>query len=311
MSDHFVETESKIGLKVVNLDEFLEMELPPRENILKPWLPKQGLVMIHAPRGIGKTLVALNIAYAVASGGEFLGWEAAVPRGVLFVDGEMPANVLQERIAAIVAGADKEKQACLKIITPDLQEYAIPDLATPDGQAELNEEITDEIDLIILDNLSALVRSGKENEAESWQPIQDWALSQRAGGRSVLFIHHSGKRGAQRGTSRREDCLDTVIALRHSPDYSPSEGALFEVHFEKARGIYGSDVKPFEAKLTENEHGEQLWVVTPLDQSNLKKVAALLSEGLSQKEIGIELALSKGYVSKLARQAREDGMVVS
>src|SRR3712207_8616616 len=43
--------------------------------------------------------------------------------------------------------------------------------------------------------------------------------------RAVLFIHHQGKGGTQRGTSRKEDVLDTVIALRRPDDYSPAEGA--------------------------------------------------------------------------------------
>ena len=69
---------------------------------------------------------------------------------------------------------------------------------------------------------------------------QRWLLSLRRRGVSVLFIHHAGKGGQQRGTSRREDILDTVIALRRPHDYSPKEGARFEVHLEKARGLYGS-----------------------------------------------------------------------
>jgi len=63
----------------------------------------------------------------------------------------------------------------------------------------------------------------------------------------VPFIHHSGKGGEQRGTSRREDVLDTVIALKRPADYSPEQGACFEVHYEKSRGIFGDDVAPFKA----------------------------------------------------------------
>lgn len=54
-----------------------------------------------------------------------------------------------------------------------------------------------------------------------------------------MFIHHAGKSGAQRGTSKREDVLDTVVALKRPGDYVTSQGARFEVHFEKARGIFG------------------------------------------------------------------------
>jgi putative DNA primase/helicase len=89
-----------------------------------------------------------------------------------------------------------------------------------------------------------LCRGGKENESESWAPIQEWILSLRRRGISVLFVHHAGKGGAQRGTSKREDVLDTVIVLRHPDNYSPSDGARFEVHLDKARGVYGEQAQP-------------------------------------------------------------------
>jgi len=77
----------------------------------------------------------------------------------------------------------------------------------------------------------------KENDADAWIPVQEWALRMRASGRSVLFIHHAGKGGNQRGTSKREDVLDTVIALQKSEDYNPRDGATFEIHFKKAACI--------------------------------------------------------------------------
>ncbi|MDH3691882.1 MAG: AAA family ATPase, partial [Gammaproteobacteria bacterium] len=227
-------------LTVVDIADFLACEFPPRANLLAPWLPRQGLAMIHARRGVGKTHIALGIASAVASGSTFLRWTAPTPRGVLFIDGEMPAVALQDRLAAIVAASEAEPVAPLRIITPDLQKNGMPDLSRVDDHGRI-EDYLDDIDLIIVDNISTLCRTGRENEAESWLPVQEWALRMRGSGRSVLFIHHGGKGGQQRGTSRREDILDTVISLRHPSDYRPEEGAVFEVHFEKARGIYGDD----------------------------------------------------------------------
>ena len=56
----------------------------------------------------------------------------------------------------------------------------------------------------------------RENEADSWGPVQAWCLRQRAAGKSVLLIHHAGKGGGQRGTSRKEDVLDTVMSLKRA-----------------------------------------------------------------------------------------------
>jgi hypothetical protein len=95
-----------------------------------------------------------------------------------------------------------------------------PDLSTLEGQAWIDQQVGD-TEVLFADNISTLVRSGKENEAESWLPVQNWALRHRRSGRAVAMLHHAGKGGAQRGTSRREDVLDTVISVRQREDYSP------------------------------------------------------------------------------------------
>ena len=302
-------TEKKhSGLNVVDIESFLKMTFPPRETLLCPWLPAQGLCMVYAPRGVGKTHFSLGVAYAVASGGQFLQWSAEKPRGVLFIDGEMPGNVLQERISAIAISNESEPSAPLKIITPDLQPEGMLNLSDAADQ-KLITPYLEGIDLIIIDNLSTLCRSGKESEGESWLPVQQWALQQRAAGRSVLFIHHSGKNGEQRGTSRREDVLDTVISLKQPGDYTPDKGACFEIHFEKARGLYGDDTKPVEVMLTTGEDDSQIWAIKELEQSTAEKVAALLNEGVEQRDIAEMIGISKGAVSKAKKRAERDGLL--
>ena len=106
------------------------------------------------------------------------------------------------------------------------------------------------VDLVIFDNLSTLCTNGSESASDAWVPMQNWLLELRRQGIAVLLVHHAGTNGRQRGTSRREDALDTVIALRRPEDYSPEQGARFEVHFEKLRNrVDGDGAVPFEAKL--------------------------------------------------------------
>lgn len=293
---------------IVDIESFLEMDFPPRENILDPWLPKQGLCMVFASRGVGKTHFSLGVAYAVASGGTFLNWEAKQPRSVLFIDGEMPATVLQERISEIALSSDKDPTAPLRVFTPDLQPQGMLNISDPNHQ-QLLEPYLKGIDLIIVDNLSTLCRSGKENEGEAWLPVQDWALRQRSAGKSVLFIHHAGKNGDQRGSSRREDVLDTVISLRRPSDYTPDKGACFEIHFEKARGLLGENTKATEVMLTTDEERKQIWAIKSLEQSTAEKVAALLNEGVIQKDIPEILNIAKGTVSKAKTKAQQEGLL--
>ncbi len=291
------------NLNVIGIHDFLTKKFPPREKIVTPWLETQGLVMIHGPRGFGKTFFVIGVSVAVTSGGSFLKWKSNKPYGVLHLDGEMPAVTLQERYCQFIVSSDSEITAPLRIITPDLQEFGMPDLSCNTGREALEPHL-EGISLVIVDNISTLCKCGRENEAESWLPVQEWALKLRTRGISVLFVHHSGKAGLQRGTSRREDVLDTVISLKRPADYRPDEGARFEVHFEKSRGIYGDDVKPFEAMLIAGIDGKQQWVTKDLEESTTEKVVKLLNEGMSQNEIAEELKISKGTVSKHKQKAK-------
>jgi len=300
---------SRSALPIVcDVGELLAKDLPAREMLLSPWLQSQSLSMIYAWRGIGKTHVALGIAYALASGGEFLGWKATAPVPVLYVDGEMPAIVLKDSIANIVASAPQEAAPSdLRLVTPDLQINGVmPNLADIEGQDAI-DAVVGNARVIIVDNISCLVRGGKENEGESWQPVAEWALRQRAAGRAVVFIHHTGKTGQQRGTSKREDLLDTSILLKRTADYRPDEGARFEVHFEKARALFGRDVTPFEARLETDKNGLQVWTIRTVEAANDRQMIELAEMGLSFGDIGKELGCHKSTVMRALRKAESDG----
>ena len=182
-------------------------------------------------------------------------------------------------------------------------------LADPDHQLVL-KPILQRYELIIVDNISTLVHGGRENEAESWLGTQGWALQQRAAGRSVMFIHHAGKAGNQRGTSRREDVLDTVIALRRPTDYDANQGAVFEIHFEKARGFFGDDAKAIEATLTEDANGRRLWKTRDVETADFDRIVTLFNDGWRQKDIASDVACSKSKVSKALKKARKLGLVI-
>jgi hypothetical protein len=297
-------------LEAVDVVDFLQMTLPAREEILTPWLLTQSLSLIHSWRGVGKTHVALGIAYAVASGGSFLHWSAAKPRKVLYIDGEMPATALQTRLADIAVDAGSEAlPGMLKLITPDLVHGPVPDLATAAGQEAVNA-VLDATELIVLDNLSCLARSGgRENDAESWMPVAQWALQMRSQRRSVLFIHHSAKGGQQRGTSKREDLLDTVLRLKEPSDYVHGEGARFEIHYEKARNLHGEATTPIEARLVAGADHRGRWEFSRVEETTFDRVVALANDGLSRAEIAQELGCNRSTVFRHWRKAEGEGRI--
>lgn len=177
----------------------------------------------------------------------------------------------------------------------------MPNFASPEGHKIMAPYVEDR-ELIVLDNLATLCRGGRENETEGWRPIQEWLLSMRRQGKSVLLVHHAGKGGQQRGTSAREDILDTVIALKKPSDYKPEQGARFEVHIEKARGLTGPEAQSFSAQLELSDEGAK-WSSSVVEDGRLAKVKTLLKLGRSVREIADETGIAKSTVQRLKSKA--------
>ena len=295
-----VKTGSK-GFKVIRLSDFLKLDIPKAKDLLSPWLTEQSLTMVYADRGVGKTFFSLNCAYALASGRDFLKYKSAGKTSVMYLDGEMQAPLMIERLANIAG--DNIEDIPIDIGTPDIQgDRCVPDLSSIEGQDEINEIIERENSKVIfVDNLSTLCRTGRENEGESWTDIQSWAIRHRSQGRSVVFVHHANKGGGQRGSSRKEDILDNVIHLKRPEDYDEAkDGAKFEVHFEKNRSIFGKDTATIVASL--DKAGKWHWEYL---ESKETEFLNMYETGMTQAEIAKEKGVSKSCVCKMIAKAKK------
>jgi putative DNA primase/helicase len=210
--------------------------------VLAPIIPAKGLVMLYAFRGGCKTHVAHGIAAAVGIGGQFLKWQAPKARKVLLVDGELPTEELQARLRQVTASM-KVERGMLEVLAADLVHDGVGNFADPKTQNYLDPYLKT-VELLILDNLSSLTTVIRDNDAESWGPIQAWLLRLRRRGISVLIVHHAGKDGAHRGTSRREDVLDTSLSLRRPSDYDPTQ-PLMEPTSHRRRHVRYQSGSPF------------------------------------------------------------------
>jgi hypothetical protein len=284
---------------VVTGKELLKIDVKPREFLIDGLITSRSMNEIFAWRGLGKTWAALSMGHAVASGGNFLRWQASRPRQVLFVDGELDAASLQHRLKLLEASDEK-----LKFLCADMQEEPFPNLATARAQ-RMVEDAIDDAELLILDNLSALAPSSNETEGEDWIRIQMWLLELRRRGIATVFLHHAGHAGWSRGTTRREDLLDIVVELRRPKDYVATEGLRFEMHFTKTRGMLGASAGPIEARLTTDLDGRLTWTCRDLEDARLAQIVDLRSGGSSWREIESATGIPRSTAERIWRNAQQ------
>jgi hypothetical protein len=279
-------------------------DLPEREAILDPILSKKSLTMVYGPRGLGKTHVALGIAWAAASGQSFLKWTATRRHRVVYVDGEMAAVDLQARLRQFGAAPPD-----LDFLIADLNPTTVmADLNGTAGQTSLMRAWGRQPELLVLDNLSSLMGL-RGNNADRWGEVQHWLAVMRRAGMAVLMLHHANKDGDQRGTSQREDALDVVMSMRPPSDHTPQQGARFELHFEKARGLYGDAVEPIEAWVETDIVGAQRWKWQPLEQSEFDRAVRLLRQGIPPLGVMRELGLSRSAIYRMREKAIAKGLL--
>lgn len=299
---------------IISEGDFLNMEIVPRPTILAPWLKKGDLVMITAPRGIGKSWLVYSILAAITRGLSIGSWKTEHPVGCLLVDGEMALDDLQKRSKRITEPLS-EPVTRLDILSADFMHskgFPSPNLANAEWRQSFDELLKNSnYGLVVVDNMAALSPGLDENSKQDYDPINQFFLSIRFLGISVILVHHAGKNSnktPQRGTSSHEDALDTSITLKQPPGYKQTDGCQIVVEFTKSRSVCGDGIKPFTFSLEDQENGSIIWNVK--DKSFDKSIViALLGNGILQKDIPEILHIDKAIVSKTKTKAQTDGLI--
>ncbi|MEQ1844485.1 MAG: AAA family ATPase [Nitrospira sp.] len=299
---------SDLSTAMLSYSDLLSLEIPERPRYLS-WLPEGGNVMAYGPRGVGKTFFQLAIATSLTTGKPLWKWACTRPVGVLYVDGEMQLDELRQRTTALM---NTPPIAPLEFLTGQLvyQRCGGKDLIlTSDHMRQEVVKLLDarpEIRVMILDNISCLFSGINEDSKQDWEPINAWLIRLRHRGLATILVHHAGKGGQQRGTSGREDSLDTVIQLARPTGGDARDGCHFELSFTKCRSVTGDDVGPLDVRLQMvNERLQWSWQL--LEMSTLEKARKLVAEGVNgPTELGEELGIHKGYASRILKKLRAE-----
>jgi replicative DNA helicase len=312
-NEFLVNKEKDLGRLILDVDEFCQKvsELPTRQTILNPWLKENSIVLISGWRGTGKTWFALGLLDAITGAKPFGPWQTLNPVPCLFLDGEMPAQDIKERISSL--GLTFNRQNPLYIMSDALaNQCGLPrvDLTNETWRSTLKRLLTEKgIKLWVLDNIASLASGIDENVKKDWDPINQWLLELRFSGISTIMLHHVNKEGGQRGTSAREDNLDISITIKAPQHYNPEDGAMFVVHFTKSR-VSTKDLKlisEVEFHLIPDEAEQHQWIWKNLQKVTKKEILKMLNEGVDYSGIKGSLNICKSYITKVKHEAINKG----
>jgi RecA-family ATPase len=159
---------------------------------MSDWWEMTDFGFIHAARGTGKSFFALALCHALTTGQEIAGWKIEKPVKVMYIDGEMSQQDLQNRCRGLDLGNEN-----FRSINHDAffrENGSVFCLSEEKDQNALLQHCYNQgVKVLVLDNLSSLFRGVEENSADDWEKILGWLLKCRRYGISVVLIHHSAK----------------------------------------------------------------------------------------------------------------------
>jgi hypothetical protein len=205
----------------------------PVDWLCEPLLIAGKAVALFSPAKAGKSLLALEIAAALATGRAVLGNKAQPPMAVLYVDLENTEEDLRERLTDLGYGPDSDLRGLRYLSFPTL-----PALDSHRGGEHLRAVAElHAARLVIIDTVSRVIE-GEENNADTFRALYRHAVMPlKAAGRAVLRLDHTGKdltRG-QRGSSAKVDDVDSVWQLNARP------GGAIDLKRTHSRNRHGAE----------------------------------------------------------------------
>jgi putative DNA primase/helicase len=291
----------------VTAAELSALHIAPRKKILGEWFCEADLGFFFGPRGAGKTWFTLGVVQAVTTAGTFGDWKAPEAIKVLYVDGEMPPDSMQARCEGLKAINDNLVILNHSILfdrtdkTMNITNHLIQDGLT-------SYCLNNSMRVLVLDNLSTLGVGMKENDADSWEMVNAWLLHLRKRGVAVVIIHHSGRSGHMRGTSRREDNVFWIIAIDDiRKDSEETIGAKFTTRFTKQSRNTPNEIPGYEWHF-EPDMLTGLTTVTHKVAQTLTVFRSVVESGVTNPgQIARVMRIEDYQVSRMAHKAIGEG----
>ncbi len=178
------------------------------EWLIEPLLAKGRAHALYAGAKSGKSLLLLEIAAALATGKPILNQKAQPPTNVLYIDFEMTANDVRDRLEAFGYSELDDLTHLHYVLLP-----SIAGLDTAEGAKTVIQAIHATGSQLVIIDTTARAVEGEENDADTMRAFYRWSgVNMKSLGVTWIRADHAGKDTAkgQRGTSAKNDDVDVV-----------------------------------------------------------------------------------------------------
>jgi hypothetical protein len=215
---------------MLSIEAWAERDIPEPDFLLGSLITTTSRAFLVGRTGLGKTMLGLAIAVGVASGRGFLHWRSSRAARVLYVDGEMPGELIKARaIDALRRAGSPPPPGNLIIFGRDIEEEVAVAFPTLGTLAPLNTEggqnfihgligLLGGVDLVVFDNVMSLV-AGDQKDEVPWSDTMP--LIQALTGKRVgqLWLDHTGHNSdRQYGSATKAWRFDAVGNMAALPD---------------------------------------------------------------------------------------------
>lgn len=182
------------------------------ESILSPIINSGQVIWLFAPEKIGKTFLAMSIAYVVSRGNSSVcGWQSNGSKKVLYIDGEMSGVGLKKIYSRIVQGFQQENNDNILfdsfLFSESDEEYET--ILDPAWLEEFQPKLYD-YDLIILDSYYSL-----NNNSRSLKDFFVFLKDLKKHNVAVLVIDHTNRNEELQGSIDKRRFTDLGIQLHY------------------------------------------------------------------------------------------------
>lgn len=182
------------------------------ESILSPIINSGQVIWLFAPEKIGKTILAMSIAYVVSRGNSSVcGWQSNGSKKVLYIDGEMSGVGLKKIYSRIVQGFQQENNdnilfdSFLFAESDEEYETILDSVWLEEFQSKLYD-----YDLIILDSYYSL-----NNNSRSLKDFFVFLKDLKKHNVAVLVIDHTNRNGELQGSIDKRKFTDLGIQIQY------------------------------------------------------------------------------------------------